>query len=73
MVMSLRLIVAGDENGGVARRRRDTLVRASPLRCMARGSRVSVDCCCEHVGLCPGREPSERHLAARVAATEGSS
>src|SRR5665811_1167855 len=38
---------------------------------MARGSRVSVDCCCEHVGLCPGREPSERHLAAMVAATDG--
>jgi len=34
---------------------------------------VSVDCCCEHVGLCPGREPSGRHLAAMVAATDGRS
>ena len=27
-------------------------------RCMARGSRVSLDCCYEHAGLCPGRGPS---------------
>src|SRR5215204_3498479 len=25
---------------------------------MARGSRVSLDCCYEHAGLCPGRGPS---------------
>ncbi len=53
----------GDENRGVARRRRHTLVRVSPLRCMARGLRVPLDCCCEHVGLYPGRRPSERHPA----------
>src|SRR5687767_15092698 len=37
---------------------------------MARGSRESVDCCCEHVGLCPGREPSGRRVAATGAVTE---
>src|SRR3954471_7499843 len=36
------------------------LVRASPLRCMTRGPRVPLDCCCEHVGLFPGRGPSGR-------------
>src|SRR5215207_3694813 len=30
-------------------------------RCMARGPRVPLDCCYEHVGLCPGRGPSGRH------------
>jgi transposase len=34
---------------------------------------VSVDCCCEHVGLCPGREPSGRRLAAMAAAIDGRS
>src|SRR5690348_12565735 len=33
---------------------------ASPMRCMARGLRVPLDCCCERVGLCPGRRPSGR-------------
>jgi hypothetical protein len=28
--------------------------------CKARCLRVPVDCCCEHVGLCRGREPSGR-------------
>lgn len=40
------------------------------MRCMARGSRVSVDCCCEHVGLCPGRGPSGRRRAVRDAVGE---
>src|SRR5215204_2758078 len=30
-------------------------------RCMARGPRVPLDCCYEHVGLCPGRGPSGRY------------
>jgi hypothetical protein len=32
--------------------------RRARCRCMARGSRVSLDCCYEHAGLCPGRGPS---------------
>lgn len=35
----------------------------SPSRCMARGLRVPLDCCCERVGLYPGRRPSGRHPA----------
>ena len=40
------------------------------LRCMERGLRVPLDCCCEHVRLNPGRRPlrhvqvsQRRHLA----------
>ena len=44
--------------GPTGRRRRHTLVRVSPLRCMARGLRLPLDCCYEHAGLCPGRGPS---------------
>jgi hypothetical protein len=36
----LRSLLWRSENRGVVRRRRDTLVRASPLRCLARGFRV---------------------------------
>src|SRR3954451_13896802 len=42
-----------DENPRAVRRRRCTLARASPLRCMARGSRVPVIAAVERVGLCP--------------------
>src|SRR4051794_28057779 len=31
-----------------------------PERCMARGLQMPLDCCCERVGLCPGRGPSGR-------------
>jgi hypothetical protein len=53
---------------GVARRRRDTPVRVSPFRCLARGLRVPLGCCYEHVARFPGRSPSERHRPGRHAA-----
>src|SRR4051794_28960615 len=55
-----RLAAPGDENAPVVRRRRNTLVRESPLRCMARGPRVPLIAAIERVGLCPGRGPSGR-------------
>src|SRR3954453_22301224 len=41
-VYSFAILIAasGDENGPVVRRRRPSLVRESPLRCLARGPRV---------------------------------
>ena len=42
---ALRVAALADENWGVGRRRRHTLVRASSFRCMARGSWLPLDCC----------------------------
>ena len=50
---ALRVAALADENGGRPATS-DTLARASPLRCMARGSWLPLNCCYV-AGLCPQR------------------
>src|SRR4051812_4918882 len=38
--LAILIVASGDENGAVVRRRRLSLVRESPPRCLARGPRV---------------------------------
>src|SRR5215217_6080326 len=38
--LAILIAASGDENAAVVRRRRPSLVRESPLRCLARGPRV---------------------------------
>ena len=59
-VSGLRSSIASlaDENWGSAGDVDTHWCGRARCRCMARGSRVSLDCCYEHAGLCPGRGPS---------------
>jgi hypothetical protein len=55
----------GDENAPVVRRRRNTGA-GELVEGVRRGFSGALECCCERVGLCPGRGPSGRRPPAVV-------
>ena len=59
--MRLRRCGGVDENRGYRPATSEHTGAGEPVDVYGAGSSGAGDCCCEHVGLYPGRSPSERH------------